>query len=374
MKEVFDKLYRSRRNSVCAFMKEQNIAAALFEDSEMQRSPAVRYLTGHPMDALLVLLDSGKSVLVPWDENLAKEKAHADETVPSEQFGRSYARAAAEILGSGNGRTVCVSPEIPFCQFRDYSGRLEGWTVCADEHKAHSFVQELRAVKDSYEIECTRKAASITDEMTELIIAKVRSGEIQTEADAALFAERELRLLGAERTSFDTLAAGPERSFAIHAFPGYTNRAWACEGISILDYGVCYEGYASDCTVTIAKGHLSREQNELLDLVQEAADECVKLYRPNEKILNAVRKADEIFARANRKMPHGLGHGTGLEIHENPFVSMRAGENDVFKAGNIITLEPGLYNKELGGVRLENDVLITEDANEVLTHSRIFRL
>ena len=108
--------------------------------------------------------------------------------------------------------------------------------------------------------------------------------------------------------------------------------------------------------------------------MQEAADECKKLYIPNEKISRAVKKADEIFAKTNRVMPHGLGHGTGLEIHEEPFVSMRANENDVFKAGNIITLEPGLYDKTLGGTRLENDILITETGNEVLTHSEIFRI
>lgn len=355
-------------------MKEHKIAAALFEDSEAHRDPSVRYLCGHPSDALLILMDSGKSVLVPWDENLAQDRAYADETVASEQFGRSYENASREILGSGNSRTVCVSPEIPFRQFKSYSEKLEGWSVCADESTAHSFVKQLREIKDSYEIECTKKAAAITDEMTELIIENVRSGKIQTEADAALFAERELRRRGAERTSFDTLAAGPKRSFAIHAFPGYTNGAWAYEGLSILDYGVCYEGYASDCTITIAKGRLSKEQNELLDLVQEAADECVQLYKANGKILDAVKKADEIFARLNRKIPHGLGHGTGLEIHEAPFVSLRASEDATFKTGNIITLEPGLYDRELGGVRLENDVLITEKGNEVLTHSKIFRL
>ena len=73
-------------------------------------------------------------------------------------------------------------------------------------------------------------------------------------------------------------------------------------------------------------------------------------------------------------MPHGLGHGTGLEIHEAPFVSMRAKEDTLFKSGNIVTLEPGLYDPQLGGCRLENDVLVTDDGNLVLTNSRIFRM
>ena len=209
--------------------------------------------------------------------------------------------------------------------------------------------------------------------MTEIIIAGVKSGKFTTEMDVALFVERYLREKGAEKTSFDTLAAGPARSFAIHAFPGYTGGLWASNGLSILDYGVCFEGYASDCTITVAKNP-SMQQERLLELVQTAADECKKLYMPGLKISSAVAKADEIFAQDNRIMPHGLGHGTGLEIHEAPFVSKRTAADKVFVPGNIITLEPGLYDPELGGVRLENDVLITESGNEILTKSRIFRM
>ena len=93
---------------------------------------------------------------------------------------------------------------------------------------------------------------------------------------------------------------------------------------------------------------------------------------PGKKISDAVAKADEIFASAGRNMPHGLGHGTGLEIHEAPFVSKRSAADKVFVPGNIITLEPGLYDPLLGGVRLENDVLITENGNELLLNSKIF--
>ena len=242
------------------------------------------------------------------------------------------------------------------------------------EHSVHQKLESLRAIKDEYEINCTRKACSITDTMTEFIIKHLMDGTLKTESDVALYAEKALRENDCERTSFDTLAAGPQRSFAIHAFPGYTNGCWGTEGLSILDYGVCYEGYASDCTITIARGNLSAQQNQLLDLVQKAADECLKLYTPEHCIREAVQKADDIFAEAGRFMPHGLGHGTGLEIHEAPFVSKRTNTQTKFIPGNIITLEPGLYDANLGGVRLENDVLITPQGNEVLTHSKIFRL
>lgn len=370
----FDVLYRTRRDKVSAYMKEQGIKAAVFEDSEDRREPALRYLTGHPTDALLLITDDGNSILIPWDENLAKERAHADRVIPSTKYEHNYAKALVELFSSyayGKGSVIAFCEETQYCQYAKYREELKDWDIQLKKDSVHNFVRNMRAVKDSYEIECTKKACAITDDMTLIIMDGVKSGKFTTEMDVALFVERYLREKGAERTSFDTLAAGPARSFAIHAFPGYTGGLWASKGLSILDYGVCYEGYASDCTITVANKP-SAEQQKLLDLVQTAADECRKLYMPGMKISDAVAKADQIFAEAGRNMPHGLGHGTGLEIHEAPFVSKRAPKDKTFIPGNIITLEPGLYDPELGGVRLENDVLITETGNELLLHSKIF--
>ncbi|MBO4547332.1 MAG: aminopeptidase P family protein, partial [Treponema sp.] len=136
-------------------------------------------------------------------------------------------------------------------------------------------------------------------------------------------------------------------------------------------FGVVYKGYTSDTTLTVAKGKLSAEQKKLLDLVQKAYNECLELYKKDVPVKAAAAKADEVFAKARRSMPHGLGHGIGLQIHEAPFVRQRADSECLFKPGMIVTLEPGLYDPDLGGVRLENDVLITESGNQVLTRSKI---
>lgn len=371
-----DSIYKARREKIYDYLVENNISAAVFEDSEERRDVSVRYLTGHPSDAVLILFADRRSVLIPWDENLANLKAHADKLVPYTVYGRVNSKAVSETLKTFDGKSpsVAISPLTSHILYQRYVEELKGWSVICKENSVHSKVVDLRAVKDEYEIECTRKACAITDFMTEYIIKNVTAGNLKTESDVALYAEKELRANGCEKTSFDTLAAGPDRSFAIHAFPGYTNGGWGTEGLSILDYGVCYEGYASDCTITVARGKLSPQQEQLLALVQRAADECINLYKPGLSILDAAEHADKIFAEAGLAMPHGLGHGTGLEIHEAPFVSRRANKEKTFKAGNIITLEPGLYDPKLGGTRLENDVLITPQGNEVLTHSKIFRL
>ena len=371
-------IYKQRRQKVYDYLKAHDIAAAVFEDSEDKRDVSIRYLTGHPSDALLILAAEGRSILLPWDENLASTKAFVDEVIPYNTYERTNTKAVQEMVkklgGCGTSSVIALPPSTPYPLYKEYEEKLSGWQLTCTKGSVHDAVSAFRAVKDEYEIACTRKACAITDAMTEHIIAELTKGNIKTEIDVALYIERELRLQGCERTSFDTLAAGPERSFAIHAFPGYTGGAWGSEGLSILDYGVCYEGYASDCTITVGRGKLSAGQEKQLALIQRAADECRALYAPGKSLRAAHEKAQEIFAAEGRSMPHGLGHGTGLEIHEPPFVSLRSTPEKLFEAGNIVTLEPGLYDASLGGTRLENDVLITPAGNEVLTHSKIFRL
>lgn len=371
-----EKIYSGRVKKVGEYLESHKISVAVFHDSEECRDPNLRYLCGHPSDAVLFVTSRGKAILSPWDENLAREKAHCQEMIPFTEFKRDYIECVKSILQEINpGEKILELPSstshIEYGKFRD---ALDSWKIECREDSVHDYVCSMRAQKDEYEIECTKKACSITSGMTDKIEGFLREGKFKSESDVALFIEKELRDQGCERTSFDTLAAGPSRSYAIHAFPGYTSCEWGSQGLSILDYGVCYEGYASDCTITVARGPLSREQELIISLVQKAADSCIEFYRAGRPIHDAVKCADDIFSECGKAMPHGLGHGTGLAIHENPFISSRAKDGEVFKAGNIVTLEPGLYDPKWGGCRLENDVLITETGNIILTNSRIIRL
>ena len=369
-------IYARRRDAFTAKMIEENVDAVVFEDTEGRRNPAVRYFTGHINDAVLILSATGNSVLIPWDENLAVKNACVDRIIPLTRYERQSIRAIKAILGTFKtaGRKVEIPPETPYPLFLQYIDALKDWDVRCKEKGLHDYAVEMRSVKDEYEIECTKEAARIGDMIIDSIEEKIRSGKIKTETDVALLIEKECRENGCEKTGFDTLAAGPSRSFAIHCFPNYTSGEWPGDGLSILDFGVVYNGYTSDTTLTVAKGKLNEKQEELLELVQKAAEKALQLYKKDIPVKMAAAKADEIFIKAKRAMPHGLGHGIGLEIHEAPFVRQRADQNSVFKPGMIVTLEPGLYDPELGGVRLENDVLITEDGNEVITHSRIIRI
>lgn len=376
-KDELKTMYAARKNRLFAYMKEHGITAVVFEDCEERRNPAVRYYSGHPNDALLVMSAAGKTVLVPWDDILAHERAIDCKIVPWNKYGRESVRAVRSTLASfgiKERKNVDMPPTTPYPLFLKYLDALDGWDVRCREHSVHDFVTQQRAIKDDYEIACTREAARVGDLIIDRIEVGIREGWIQTETDVALLIERECRVNGCERTGFDTLAAGPARSWAIHAFPGYTAAAWPATGLSILDFGVVYEGYTSDTTLTVAKYPLTDEQEKQLALVEKAAQQALPLYKAGVPLRQAAQAAELVFTKAKRTMPHTLGHGIGLEIHEYPRVSAKMAEDQTFQVGMIITLEPGLYDAAIGGCRLENDVLITKDGNEVLTHSRILRI
>ena len=372
-----NKIFEKRRNVLIEEMKNSNIQAVVFSDNEKHRNPAVRYYTNHPSDAIFILTKTGKSVLCPWDINIANQKAFVETIIPFTKFDRDEIKAVDGILkklGLPENSRIEISPETSYLDFLDFVDRLPQYDVSCKNHGLHDFAVQQRMIKDEYEIQCTKKACEITNKIIDTIESEIKKKKIKTELDVALLIESECRKAGCEKTSFETLAAGPSRSFAIHCFPSYTNGNFAENGLSILDFGVCYEGYASDVTLTIAKGKLLEKQEQMLSLVQEAFDEALKYYKKDIPVRNAAMKVDKIFAKAKMKMPHSLGHGTGLEIHEAPFVRSKASLETVFKPGMIVTLEPGLYDPELGGCRYENDILITEDGNEVLTQSRIVRI
>ncbi|MCF0242500.1 MAG: aminopeptidase P family protein [Treponema sp.] len=376
-KDELKKIYKARVDRIADYLVQHDIGTAIFIDSEEHREPAIRYLTGHTSDAVLIVFSDGYDILIPWDEILAGKISVSDKMIPFTKFKNKALEAIKNVLKNtthSKNNKAELPPNLTYPDYLRYLDALNDWELKCREDGVHKFVTECRMIKDSYEIECTKEACRVGDLIIDKIEKQIKSGKIKTEMDVALLIEKELRINGCERAGFDTLAAGPERSFAIHAFPGYTNGAWPAEGLSILDFGVVYEGYTSDTTVTVAKGKLSNEQEKQLALVEKAYSECLKLYKPNASIKAACDKAEKIFASEKRKMPHTLGHGIGLEIHEYPRVSSKNDEKLLFQPGMILTCEPGLYDEKLGGARLENDVLITETGNEVLSHSRIIRL
>jgi Xaa-Pro dipeptidase len=357
----------------------------VFYDNEEHRDRAVRYFTGHPMDALLVITAAGRGMLVPWDVQMAGKMAPGVTTTlsvtPLTKFNMDAAAALKEVLpalGVVPGSRVDLAPYTSYPDYGNFSEKLEGYELlCRAKGGAHQEVITMRAVKDSTELAAIREAGRIACAIADLIEERVRDRTRTSETVVALLIEAQSRAMGAEGTSFDTLAAGPERSFGIHCFPNYTASPFgkvSGGGMSILDFGVCYQGYRSDITVTFLAPPLSSAQERLVALVDVAYHAALPLYRAGLRVREAAGAAAAVFSRDQRAMPHGLGHGVGLDIHEYPRVNVYATEETRFLADMVVTLEPGLYDTAFGGCRWENDILITTDSPEVLTRSRIVRL
>ncbi len=369
--------YLKRRAELYTWMARNSVSVVVLEDTEGRRDPGIRYFTGHPSDALLVMTITGHAVLCPWDELMAHKMANVDVIVPYTDFGRNpvaAVRGIAERIGVPSRSRIEIPGVTPYPLFLRYVEALLEYDVICREGGAGREIERMRSIKDAAEIETIEKACSITDAIINLIEKQLKGGKIKTESDVALLIEREARAAGAEGTGFETLAAGPERSFGIHAFPPYTASAFPGSGLSILDFGIKYRGYTSDVTLTVVSGDVTPAQEKQLALVEKAYKAALELYKPGVPTRDAPIKVDEIFRKAKRTMPHALGHGIGLEAHEGPAVRNREDNDWVYEPGMVVTLEPGLYHPEHGGCRLENDVLITENGYRLLTNSRIIRL
>ena len=370
--------YEARLNKIYDWMAQEGISLVMLEDTETRRDLNIRWLTGHPGDALLFLSADKKAILVAWDINLAKLYAAQSHVLISSynDFDRKPSRAiaaAAVKLGIPTGSKIEIPAVTPYPVFLDYVGELTDFDILCRDKGAASEMRNLRAIKDEEEIEITRKAAIITNELIDLLEKNVQSGKIKTEADAALFIELEARKRGCEGTSFDTLAAGPDRSFAIHAFPSWTNAPFGGKGLSILDFGVKLHGYCTDVTITFARD-LDIKQEKLVNMVEKAAKLALPMACNGTMAKDIAAAVDALFAKSKKKMPHSLGHGVGLQEHEYPIIRNNSENEWVLKPGMIFTIEPGLYDPQLGGCRLENDILITETGYEVLTTAHIIRM
>ncbi len=335
------------------------------------------------MDGCLFVFASGKTVLVPWDVPMAEERSAVDQIIPYASFRRSWRDLLTAVLRqNGIDETPGRSCELPsrtsWLRWKEISDDLPGVRILLRTDGFESFISKARQIKDAAEIAAIEKAAAITDAVIELIEAKLSApggADSVREIDMAQLIEREALGLGAEGIGFETLAAGPSRSWAIHAFPACSAGPFASQGLSILDFGVKVDGYSSDVTLTIARGRLSREQASMIGLVQDAYGAAMKALGPGVSPQEVARTVDGIFAAADWTMPHGLGHGLGLDVHESPAVRSQ-GDNlePAFIPGMVFTVEPGLYHPDHGGVRWENDVLITATEARTLTHARIIRI
>jgi Xaa-Pro aminopeptidase len=228
-------------------------------------------------------------------------------------------------------------------------------------------VEALRLVKDDGEVARIEAAATIATEALQGLLPRLF--ERPTENDFGLELDTEIRRLGAEGNSFETIiAAGPNGAKPHHRAAG-SDRRIDDGDLVVVDYGALVDGYCSDMTRTIMVGDPSTEQQRMLDVVKASQQAGVDAVRAGAdvKAVDAACRAVIDEAGWGDAFLHATGHGVGLEIHERPRVA--ATGDATLAAGQVVTVEPGVYLPQHGGVRIEDTVVVTADGCRPLTHT-----
>jgi Xaa-Pro aminopeptidase len=238
----------------------------------------------------------------------------------------------------------------------------EGWQLVP----CSGAVKRLRAVKDAGEVAHIRAACELADEAMRLLLEDGLVG--RTEQEVAVELELRMRRLGAQAASFPTIVASGAHGALPHAVP--RAEKIPVDVLVTIDWGALHEGYCSDCTRTYATGEgVSAQAREIHALVLRAQQVGLDALRAGPSGREVDAQAREVIEKAGQgeNFGHGLGHGVGLEIHEAPRLSRSAPEDEPLLAGNVVTVEPGVYIPGVLGVRIEELAVVTDEGCDVLT-------
>jgi len=327
----------------------------------------IRYLTGFTGSAALLLVLPDDLVFVTdgrYRDQSATELDQAGvgariEIGLTSDRQRDHVHAAA----SGVARLGLEARAVSWAQQRRYAGE---WFPGTELVATEGVVEELRQVKDVGEVERVAEACAIAD----AALAKVRHrlAEAPTEQELALELDFEMRHGGASGPSFDTIVASGPNGAKPHHRPS-ARRIQAGE-LVVIDFGAIVDGYCSDMTRTICVGEpasdVARRMVEVVTVSQQAGVDAVRAGAEGKAVDDACRSviADAGWADA---FLHSTGHGVGLEIHEDPRVASTS--PDTLATGHVVTVEPGVYLAEHGGVRIEDTVVVTDEGCRVLTNA-----
>ena len=226
-------------------------------------------------------------------------------------------------------------------------------------------VERLRQIKDDQEIEAIREAIRFAENAFQMLRPELRAGA--TEKEVADLLEANLRCCGATGSSFPPIVAVGARSALPHARPTETSRI-GDDHFVLLDWGATGRPYKSDLTRIVVTGKVTPEFETIYRAVLLAQERGIAAIRPGVRAHDVDAEARSVIEEAGfgRFFDHGVGHGLGMEIHESP--RLRKQSETILQPGMTVTIEPGVYLPNWGGIRIEDDVLVTSDGWEVLTH------
>ena len=334
---------------VLARLKEKGLTHAL-----VTKPQNMRYLTGgYTGEGCLVVSPSGLRILT--DFRYVEQAGRQAPGAKVLMYGGGVRRneMLLNLLKEENASALAVEED----QLTMAEGRALGEALEGVELKSLEGIPEgLRIVKDDEEIRRIREACRIACAAFDHMLGFIRPGlterEIQLELDYTMLRS------GSEDLAFDTIACAGENGSLPHAIP--SGRKVRSGELLTMDFGAQYQGYKSDMTRTVAVGKISDELKAIYDTVLEAQKRSIDMIRPGVKCCDVDKRArDYIDARYPEAFGHSLGHGVGLDIHEQPGLSARD-ERELIP-GHVVTVEPGVYIPGLGGCRIEDMGVVTEN-------------
>jgi len=350
--------YAKRRREVARELKRRELDCLL-----VTHPPNWYYLTGFTGDSGALLVTSEGTILVTDGRFTAQAKEESPGIRVELQKGALYA-SVGEWLKQRGIRRAGYDPSQWTVAQRKALKKASG-AKCR-EIEAAGVVERLRMKKDAQELSVMRKAAILAGEVLESVLKLVRPGVRESEIGAEI--EYQMRKRGASGVAFETIVASGKRAALPHARP--TSKRLRKNELVVLDLGAILGHYCSDITRTVYVGRASQRIREWYRAVQEANRAAVAAVRAG-VTCGEVDAAARGFLRKNgleAYFVHSTGHGLGLEVHEAPRVSRDQAVR--LEAGNVITIEPGVYVEGVGGIRIEDDVAVRFQGSEVLTRIR----
>ncbi|AQS56581.1 MAG: Xaa-Pro peptidase family protein [Novibacillus thermophilus] len=338
------------------FMHKENIDALLVSDAVNRR-----YVTGFTGTSGFALVTRDRALLITDFRYVTQAREQAPHFHIVQHKGTIWQTVAEQCARLEIRSLAYEEHHLTVAQFRELEQELKGTALKPSDQ----VVERLRQIKDERELAILQKAAEIADRTYEHILSFIREGV--TERDVMFELEFVMRKLGAQSSSFDIIVASGKRSALPH---GVASGKKLEQGDFVtLDFGAVYEGYCSDMTRTVVVGEPSAKQRNIYDIVLKAQERVLQGLRPGMTGREADALARHYIAERGYgdNFGHSTGHGIGLDVHEGPLLSHKS--ETVLQPGMVVTVEPGIYIPDLGGVRIEDDVVITGSGCKRLTRS-----
>lgn len=353
----------------------RSLQAASLDALVVVSLPNIAYLTNFTGSSAVVVVTADALHFITDSRYVASVQAleHTGEHYPGLELvvvDGSYDATLAGVLSRGSWpRVGFEAAHVTVSRHAWLTGRLERDGIRCELVATDRVVESARLVKDSHEIGVLRTAGRLLTDVTADVIGLVRPGI--SERELALLIDTAIRRVGFERTAFDTIVASGPNAALPHAHP--SERTLSEGDLVVLDFGGVYDSYCVDLTRTVAIGSASPRAREVYEAVREAHDRAIAAVVPgcSRFAIDAAARDWLTAAGMGSAFGHGTGHGLGLEVHEDPRITRRAPDVDAsmeaVAAGMVFTIEPGAYFPGWGGVRIEDDVLVTDDGVELLT-------